>query len=1204
MNQLKRIILINSGAVDFFELQLDGNIHLIGNQGTGKSTVLRAILFFYNAEARKLGISKEKLPFNEYYFPHADSYIIYEVTQEHRSFCVWLYKKQNRLCFRFIDGAYDRELFIEKQSARTESQIIEISNQKGYKVHHPIYNFTEYRDIIYGANKSLNRFSILQNPGYQNIPRTISNIFLNSSLDGGFIKTTIINSLSDESFEINLDTNRHHIETARNDYRDVSEYLNQEKKAHKIVSLYEDLLKMGESKKEISWGIGASYNLAKEKQQFEQEEQGRLKRQEEDQKEKISKIKEEFTVNQRRIQDKLSVVKSDISKANQKEREYKTKNIEQILDEHSKKGEYQSEQSQIQAQLNLLTADMKDIENQYQLDKQRLEYQCQQQILDYERSQAESKEKWNQDLSNLKNLFYREKEQIGADYSVKLAGLQNNKVCAEGKIKEIDYKIENLRNQTFYRDEQENLIRREQELKQEKQGITEQKSRAQIQKEGAVKEGEREMELLEFKTSQENEKLVQKKESVESEIVTLKAELQAIEGSLLEYLEQNRPDWINTIGKIASRELLLQNELQPSITEGDNFYGLNLTLDQLQPIRLSKSGLEIMLETSNNELTSQLNNIQKYQQSIQDQKDKIQKKLNKKISDFNQEIRECTYQEEKKEVELEKCLIVLKEIKEKAELKKRQYLEEKEKEKQRLSVELKEIDEIIKDTILRNQKTISELESQQRVNIKKVKSQLDDLAERIVQGKKVILDTFNAQLITMQEQRILRLEEKGSDIYQIKLLDDRWNSVKDKLKEIEKNYPLIIEYYKDRNDYIDRLDEFRRERKTMENDLEHLQQLYTSRINKETGELKELNDRLGQISNNLKEMKYQVDAYDRFSKSQLFEELRNFVEHQNKAEQWNCDEFIGKLQNLALEYEKSDKSFTERITEFTGYFNPQNCLGFEINLSGPLQYRAFAENLKEFVREQKIIDFKTEVTRKYAMVLANIVNETNELLQKEDDVQKVIVRINMDFRKSNFVGVVKSIEMRLQESSNKIIQLLRKIRRFQVDNAFHYGEINLFNQGDSTRKDSEAVKLLENLLSQIGQAKTKLLSLEDAFDLEFRIRENENDTNWVNRLANVGSNGTDVLVKSMIYINLLHIFKSNGSKQKSDAILHCLIDEVGILHDSNVSRLINFASERNIRLINGSPNSHNEQDYKHIYIFRKNPKSNKTGITKLISNEL
>ena len=1204
MNQLKRIILVNSGTVDFYELQLDGNIHFIGTQGTGKSTLLRAILFFYNADARKLGISKEKMPFSEYYFPHADSYIVYEVSQENHHFCVWLYKKQNRLCFRFIDGPYERELFIDKQQARSESQIIEKANQKGYKVHRPIYNFTEYRDIIYGANKSMNRFSLILNPSYQNIPRTISNIFLNSSLDGGFIKTTIINSLSDESFEINLDTNRHHIETARNDYRDVSEYLNHEKKALKIVSVYDELIKMEKDKKELSWTIGASYNLAKEKERNQQEEHSILSQQLMGQEDKIKVVNAEFLVNQRRFQDKLSIVKRDISKANQLEKEYAAKNIEQVLDEHSKKAEYLAQQGQSQAQLNLLTSDLKDIENQFQLDKQKLDTQCQQQILDFERSQAECKEKLKQDLSDLSDTFYKQKEQITADYNSKLTAQNKEKALVKGRITEIDFQMESIQHRQFFRDEQDNLLRKQHELTQKRHGFTEQKSRAQIQMESAVKEGEKDIELLELKASQHNEKLGQKKKKLETEIGNFQAELQALAGSFLEYLEQNRPDWGNSIGKVVSRELLLQNDLQPSDADGDNLYGLNLSLDLLEPIQLSKSGMEAKLDTLNKELEEQITTIQKHQQNIQDQKDKLQKKFNKKISDLNLEIKECVYHEEKTDTDLEKCLIALKEINEKAELKKRLELDEKEKEKHQLLVELKDINGYIENMGHRYQKTIGELELQQRLKVKKIDGQLNELEDRIADGKKTIVEKFNTQIKAFQEQRNTRMKEKGLDISGIQLLEEQLNTIKVRLMEIDKTYPLIIEYNKDRKEYIDRLEEFRQDRKNLENELEHLFQLHTNRMNKENAELKKLKDQLIQIFNILKELKHQMDAYERFSKSQLFDELRSYVEHYDKADQWNCDEYIGKLQNLALEYEKNDKSFTERISEFSGYFNQQNCLGFETNLFGYQQFRVFAENLKEFVREQKIIDFKTEVTRKYAMVLVNIVNETNDLLQKEEEVQKVIQRINADFKKSNFVGVVKSIEMRLQESSNKIIQILRKIRKFQSENAFNYGEINLFNQGSSTGNDNDAVKLLESLLSQIGQAKSKLLSLEDAFDLEFRIRENENDTNWVNRLANVGSNGTDVLVKSMIYINLLNIFKNNGSKQKTDTILHCLIDEVGILHDSNVTGLITFAGERNIRLINGSPNSHNEQDYKHIYMFRKNPKSNKTGITKLISNEL
>lgn len=1204
MNQLNRIILINSATVDFYELQLDGNINFIGTQGTGKSTLLRAILFFYNADARKLGISKEKTAFSEYYFPHADSYIVYEVSQETRNFCVWLFKKQNRLCFRFIDGSYSRELFIDQRRARSESQVIEQANQQGFKVHRPIYNFTEYRDIIYGANKGLNRFHVLQNPAYQNIPRTISNIFLNSSLDGGFIKTTIINSLSDDPFELNLDTNRHHIETARNDYRDVSEYLLHEKRAQNIVSLYDKLLQMEENKKELAWQIGASFNLAKEKERELNDNQTVLGLQVTDQQEKIDKVNAEFSVNERRVQDKLSVVIRDIKKANQLAKDYAAKNIQQLLDEYAKKPEYETEQSQIQTQLNLLTSSLRDVETQYQTDKQRLETLCQQHILDFERSRLKDKEKLQLDQADLTTTFYSKKEQITTDHNHKLEEQRQEKALADQKLRDIDHQIDSVQKTAFLKEEQEKQVEKQQEFSKKRQTLISEKSVGELRKENTIKEGEREQELLDLKNNQESENLSRKKKLLEKEIETLNSELPALSGSLLEFLEQNKPGWDRTIGKVVSREVLLSGDLQPSLSNGDNIYGLNLDLEQLQTIQISKSELEKKLESLKTQLKEQNKLLDHYYQEIQDQKDKLQKKYNKKISELSQEIANCTYQIEKAEIDLEKCGIALNELRQKAELLKRRELNKKEEERHKLKAEQQEILDFIENIQQRYQKAIEELESAKRAQEKKIRNQLAEIDDKITLGKKAIEERFNAQFRTLEEQRNTLLKEKGVDTAKIQRLEGLLKAAKNKLMEIEKNYPTIIEYNKDCAEYIDRLDDFRQDRKGLENELEHIQHLHTARINKEKAELESLKDRLEKVSKMIGELKRELNAFDLFSKSQLFDELQNFIQHHDKADQWNCDENIRKLKDLALEYEKNDKLFTERITEFSGYFNPDNCLGFETSLSGNLQYRAFAGNLKEFVREQKIVDFKTEVTRKYAMVLMNIVSETNELLQKEEDVSKVIQRINADFRKSNFVGVVRSIEMRLQESSNKIIQLLRKIRKFQSENNLKYGEINLFNQGNSGNNNDEAVKLLESLLSQIGQAKTKILKLEDAFELEFRIRENENDTNWVSRLANVGSNGTDVLVKSMIYINLLHIFKSNGSKQKTDTILHCLIDEVGILHDSNVTGLITFAGERNIRLINGSPNSHNEQDYRHIYMFRKDSKTNKTGITKLISHEL
>lgn len=68
MRNLSKIIFINSANIPYSETRLDGNVHFIGTQGVGKSTILRAILFFYNASPIHLGIPKEKKEFRCFLF--------------------------------------------------------------------------------------------------------------------------------------------------------------------------------------------------------------------------------------------------------------------------------------------------------------------------------------------------------------------------------------------------------------------------------------------------------------------------------------------------------------------------------------------------------------------------------------------------------------------------------------------------------------------------------------------------------------------------------------------------------------------------------------------------------------------------------------------------------------------------------------------------------------------------------------------------------------------------------------------------------------------------------------------------------------------------------------------------------------------------------------------------------------------------------
>ena len=58
MRYLNKIIFINSAHVPYAEIKLDGNVHFIGTQGVGKSTLLRSILFFYNVDTTNDSLSR------------------------------------------------------------------------------------------------------------------------------------------------------------------------------------------------------------------------------------------------------------------------------------------------------------------------------------------------------------------------------------------------------------------------------------------------------------------------------------------------------------------------------------------------------------------------------------------------------------------------------------------------------------------------------------------------------------------------------------------------------------------------------------------------------------------------------------------------------------------------------------------------------------------------------------------------------------------------------------------------------------------------------------------------------------------------------------------------------------------------------------------------------------------------------------------
>ena len=205
---LNRIVEINIASVKYTDIELSGNTCFVGTNNFGKTSLQRAILFFYSANSRGLGISASQKPFEEHYFRYENSYIVYEVATEERNFFVIAYR-HNKVCFRFVDAAYNSEFFFnENDEALKIQEVLKNLDKAGIYYSNQIDTFERYRNILYGTetDKNLNNFFILKgNEKYQNIPKSITNVFLSSksSIDSRFIKDFIANAITTETSGIN-----------------------------------------------------------------------------------------------------------------------------------------------------------------------------------------------------------------------------------------------------------------------------------------------------------------------------------------------------------------------------------------------------------------------------------------------------------------------------------------------------------------------------------------------------------------------------------------------------------------------------------------------------------------------------------------------------------------------------------------------------------------------------------------------------------------------------------------------------------------------------------------------------------------------------------------------------------------------------------------------------------------------------------------
>lgn len=1215
MRALRKIIFVNSANIRYAEVKLDGNVHFIGTQGVGKSTLLRAILFFYNADKLHLGIPKEMKSFDEFYLPHASSYMVYEVEHEHGPFSILVFRSSGRACYRFIDAAYQKEWLVDEHGEVTaEWKVIRDRLNSAYSTK-IIDRYEQYRDILYGnkqaVGKEFVRFQLLETNRYQNIPRSIQNVFLNSRLDANFIKDIIIRSMSEEEANIDLGYFRRQVSDFEQEYKDISCWYktNQKgesvvrKQADAVVKAYHELLYMKQQIEELCGELKHAERITRERLPLIDAKIGELMQELDRQNRLLSEVQQKHDEEKATLNQKQGVVNEKLKRTKERKEYYANQQIDVVMNRCAQEPVVKTELDALKDKLADLTASFNDVTTKYKALRQNIINQLeafkqaqQQRILVY------GQEKQNTEERLLKE-YNATRTEIELSFEEKIDSATNYIGAIKTKQNDCDKELLKLKYFVPFKEEKEALTQQLNELQLNEKALEGQiaKLKAEVNRIQAEYD-KKEAEINADYTRQLDIKQKQIDVAVE-QIKTIDMLLNRTKGSLYEWLENNKPDWEQNIGKVINEEkILYQTGLHPQKADGASLYGVKLDLVDFplnvrkpKQLKDEKDALENELKQAKTEYAEIFNSQEK---AIED----LKRQFTPKIKDLRQ-YKSIAETELNMIPQKRKGIIVKIDD---YDAKAKQIIEERRNEQlnrqQKLAHDLTSAQNALERINTDKQKQLKSVEKKHHdAKADNVKLHAERVAE-INAETKIRKQEADTELQKLKQQELDELKGQGADTALVEDCKVKISKAEDELKYIERNRKLVYDYKRDKEELFDQEDYQKSQKKNLAERIIQLDEKYGQRKQKHEQQITSFGKELSERREEKKRLEDELQKAERFAHDEnLCPPM--LAEAKEKQTLRTPGQAVDELTGIIVSRQSKHNQFKQSINVFKSNFSAKNTFSFRTELTIDEDYLDFANNLDDFLINNKLEEYRRRTSERYVNILARVSKEMGELTRHESDVDKIIHDINNDFKERNFVGVIKLIALQSVPSADKMVQLMKRIKEFNDDNQFVMGEMNLFSTANRDDVNQKAVgHLLDFMKSLTDNPSRQYLTLSDLFQLQFRIIENDNDTGWADKLSHVGSEGTDTLVKAMINIMLINVFKEKVSRKFGDFRIHCMMDEIGKLHPQNIKGILDFANARNILLINSSPTTYNVSDYRYTYLLQKDGKS-KTIVHSLISQK-
>ncbi|MDB6029446.1 MAG: hypothetical protein JWM68_5669, partial [Verrucomicrobiales bacterium] len=418
------------------------------------------------------------------------------------------------------------------------------------------------------------------------------------------------------------------------------------------------------------------------------------------------------------------------------------------------------------------------------------------------------------------------------------------------------------------------------------------------------------------------------------------------------------------------------------------------------------------------------------------------------------------------------------------------------------------------------------------------------------------------------------LNEKGVNQSLLEQAKSRLTKADLAIRGINQYEPVVAEYQIKKRELIDPLPSLGMQRDNVQQDLSSKNAKLQEMESQHGAKVKAFDECASKLGQTLVELNQDAGAVNQFKidrrfllESGMFEStdlcpapfyrtgaVRNFAAGAGNAHE--------KRLKIGVDGEKRAKAFLNRFDPET---SKQNVLGFSPIHEQFKWWFFVGDELKPFVTCRGIHGLQQIQTREFDQIIRNICNKNSQFQEGLRKVSQTAGAVEANLKKNNFVDVLDSIEFKIQPIDSNLTRVLAKIEQF-ADVTFN-ADVSLFGKRANKEQIDQANETFDQLVVEIDERQNKVLHLTDCFDFLIRVHENGRDMGWRKSLDHIGSTGTDYLLKMLIYLSLIEVFRERAIHPDCDSVVHCIMDETGVLAPKYIRCVLDYAKSRRIVLI-------------------------------------